>query len=162
MFLSFFLPSWDWVWKWKFGLLTFWAQWTIHVQSNLTINVGVFSKQLIYVYHMILTINNILSLYSFNNQRAKHTLFFTPYSVKNSLCLLLVLPPLNTLSTWVTLANPFKLHLLKPITQISITRAVSANKLSDTLIIWHQLIVTFQYCILWSCIYTMSPRDPKP
>ena len=97
----------------------------------------VLSKQLIYVYHMILTINNILSLYSFNNQRSKHTIFLHYMAV-------LVLPPLNTLSTCVTFINLFKLHLLKQILTISITRAVSANKLSDVQIIWHQLIATFQ------------------
>jgi hypothetical protein len=51
----------------------------IHVPPDLTINAGVLSKQLIYVYNMILTTKNILSLYSFSSQRTKRTLFFTLY-----------------------------------------------------------------------------------
>jgi len=51
----------------------------MHKLPDLTTDVVVLSKQLIYVYHMFLTMNNILSLYTFSTPRAKHTLFFTLY-----------------------------------------------------------------------------------
>lgn len=100
---------------------------------------------------------------SHNKQHPDHTFIQHSKGQRHTIFLhymaVLLLPTLNTLSNCVTFINPFKLHLLKQIFTISTTRAVSANKLSDVQIIWHQLIATFQYCILWSCIYTMNPRN---